>query len=179
MQHDVQRHRLQLSPISFDRRSYNVEKFAINLKNSYVYNFAGAGGINEVAYKASMSSSTMFLPPNRNSMLTYSPYDSPLSIQFLQASTSVKYSYVRGDLSGTFQRFGSYLALILRFAGYCIQDFQGFSKTNSMIKKLYTKDKKKGKKKDEKQEGLLNASGNDRELGGDKREEVIDEVAGR
>jgi len=40
--------------------------------------------------------------------------------------------------------------LILRFSGYCIQDFQGFSKTNSMIKKLYTKDKKKGKKKDEK-----------------------------
>lgn len=91
----------------------------------------------------------------------------------------MKYSYVRGDLSGTFQRFGSYLALILRFAGYCIQDFQGFSKTNSMIKKLYTKDKKKGKKKDEKQEGLLNASGNDRELGGDKREDIIDEVGGR
>ena len=120
MQHDIQRSRIQLSPISFDRRSYSVAKFNINLKNSYVYNFAGAGGINEVAYAATLSSSTLFLPPNRNSMLTYSPYDSPLSIQFMQASTARKFSYVRGDLSGTFQRFGSYLALILRFSGYCI-----------------------------------------------------------
>ena len=61
---------------------------------------------------------------------------------------------------GTFQRFGSYLALILRFSGYAIQNFQGFSKNNSIIKKLYTKDEltKDGKKKkNKKRRGTFNA----------------------
>jgi hypothetical protein len=48
-----------------------------------------------------------------------------------------------------------------------------------MVKKLYTKSKKKDKKKDEKEENLLNASGLDKEIGGDRRQDVIDEVAGR
>jgi len=97
----------------------------------------------------------------------------------MQASKTIKMKYVRKDLSASLIKFGSYLSLILKFAGWILDDFQGFSKTNSMVKKLYTKSKKKDKKKDEKQENLLNASGLDKEIGGDKRQDVIDEVAGR
>ena len=68
-----------------------------------------------------------------------------------------------------------------------IQDFQGFSKTNSLIKKLYTKDgKKKGpgqqKKKinDGKLENLLNATqDHDKEDGMDKQRILREEIEDR
>lgn len=44
---------------------------------------------------------------------------------------------VRESLSSTFQRFGSYLALVLRFIGYILGAYQRFTLDNSMTKKLY------------------------------------------
>ena len=45
---------------------------------------------------------------------------------------------MREAISNTFQRFGSYLALMLRFIGYVLGSFQKHSIDNSMIKKLYS-----------------------------------------
>lgn len=66
------------------------------------------------------------------------PNDSPFSMHFQQANTIKTTSSVRECLSGTFQRFGSYLALMLRFIGYVLGSFQKHSIDNSMIKKLYS-----------------------------------------
>ena len=41
---------------------------------------------------------------------------------------------------GSFQKFGSYLALVLRFTYYFLAPFQSFNLHNSMIKKLYSAD---------------------------------------
>lgn len=37
-----------------------------------------------------------------------------------------------------FALFGGFLAFLRALANYCLRDFQNFSLTNSMIKKLYT-----------------------------------------
>ena len=84
MQHEIARHRMQLSPISYDRRTYTISQTKVTLKNNYSYNFASAGGIKEVYYDASYTMGNLFLPTQRD-MTTKSPYDSPLSIQFIQS----------------------------------------------------------------------------------------------
>lgn len=65
------------------------------------------------------------------------PFDTWFSMRFTQDSTSSSISSTREALSNTFQRFGSYLALILRFAGYVLGAYQKFNFDNSMTKKLY------------------------------------------
>ena len=49
--------------------------------------------------------------------------------------------FKRGDIAGTFVRFGSYLALVLRFTYYALAEFQKHSLHNSMVKKLYSQDR--------------------------------------
>ena len=58
----------------------------------------------------------------------------------MQKPTQKSTTYKRGDLAGSFQAFGSYLALILRFTYYFLAPFQSFNLNNSMIKKLYSAD---------------------------------------
>ncbi len=58
-------------------------------------------------------------------------------MQFKTDSRSKTTTSVREALSNTFQRFGSYLAVVLRFVGYILGAYQRFSLDNSMTKKLY------------------------------------------
>jgi len=58
-------------------------------------------------------------------------------MRFTQDSTTKTISSSREAVSNTFQRFGSYLALILRFVGYILGAYQRFTMDNSMTKKLY------------------------------------------
>ena len=81
MSPEISRHRLQLSPISYDRRYYTVQKTNVLLKNNYSYNFESFGGITEDFYDVLYEGGNLFLPTQRD-MTTSSPYDSPLSIQF-------------------------------------------------------------------------------------------------
>ena len=76
------------------------------------------------------------------------------SFTFTQSQTEQRRSFVRGALADTFVRFGSYLALVLRFTYYFLAEFQGFSLHNSMIKKLYSADpeEKSDKSKGDKEE---------------------------
>ena len=81
---DISYQRMQLSPIAYNRITYTVAQTKVSFKNSYIYNFASAGGIKEVVYSVVYSFSNVFLPTMRD-MTTMSPYDSPLSVQFTQA----------------------------------------------------------------------------------------------
>ena len=65
------------------------------------------------------------------------PQDTYFSMKFTQSSKSKSTSSSREAVSNTFQRFGSYLALCLRFIGYLLGAYQRFSLDNSMTKKLY------------------------------------------
>ena len=58
-------------------------------------------------------------------------------MQFTQNSKTKDIKSTREAVSNTFQRFGSYLALCLRFIGYILGAYQRFSLDNSMTKKLY------------------------------------------
>ena len=58
-------------------------------------------------------------------------------MKFSQSGKSFTTSSTREAVSNTFQRFGSYLALCLRFIGYILGAYQRFSLDNSMTKKLY------------------------------------------
>ena len=52
---------------------------------------------------------------------------------------------------GSFQKFGSYLALVLRFTYYFLAPFQSFNLHNSMIKKLYSADPEEDEKESHKE----------------------------
>ena len=65
------------------------------------------------------------------------PEDTYFSMKFTQSSKSKSTGSTREAVSNTFQRFGSYLALCLRFIGYLLGAYQRFSLDNSMTKKLY------------------------------------------
>ena len=56
---------------------------------------------------------------------------------FSQNAKTKSISSTREAVANTFQRFGSYLALCLRFIGYILGAYQRFSLDNSMTKKLY------------------------------------------
>ena len=58
-------------------------------------------------------------------------------MRFSTASRTTSTSSSREAVANTFQRFGSYLALCLRFIGYVLGAYQRFSLDNSMTKKLY------------------------------------------
>lgn len=58
-------------------------------------------------------------------------------MQFTENTKTKTISSTREAVSNTFQRFGSYLALCLRFIGYLLGAYQRFSLDNSMTKKLY------------------------------------------
>ena len=58
-------------------------------------------------------------------------------MKFTTAGRSLATTSTREAVANTFQRFGSYLALILRFVGYVLGAYQRFSLDNSMTKKLY------------------------------------------
>ena len=65
------------------------------------------------------------------------PFDTFFSMRFTQDSKTKSISSTREAVSNTFQRFGSYLSLILRFVGYILGAYQKFNFDNSMTKKLY------------------------------------------
>ena len=81
---DIKTQGIQLSPIAYNRITYSVEQTKVSFKDSYIYNFASLGGISETVYSVIYSMSYVFLPTTRD-MTTMSPYDSPLSIQFVQS----------------------------------------------------------------------------------------------
>lgn len=62
----------------------------------------------------------------------------PLSLQFTQSQVTESSSTVRLSLYEVLQKFGSYLAFVIRFTALMIGSFQKHSIDNSMIKKLYS-----------------------------------------
>lgn len=62
----------------------------------------------------------------------------PLSIKYTQAAIEVNSSSIRFTLYEVFQKFGSYLAFVVRFSGMVIGGLQSHAIDNSMIKKLYS-----------------------------------------
>lgn len=98
-------------------------------------------GMKYTAYDVSSAFNTIYpvsdkaaLPAGVNDV---NPQDTYFSMQFTQASRTKAISSTREAFSNTFQRFGSYLALCLRFIGMLLAAYQRFSLDNSMTKKLY------------------------------------------
>jgi len=92
------------------------------------------------AYDVSSAFNTIYPVSDKKSNETASalnPQDTYFSMHFKQNSKTVSTSSTREAVSNTFQRFGSYLALCLRFIGYVLGAYQRFSLDNSMTKKLY------------------------------------------
>ena len=99
-------------------------------------------GVKYNAYDVSSPFNTIYPVLNEDKANTYNasavnPQDTYFSMQFKQNTKTVSTGSTREAVSNTFQRFGSYLALCLRFIGYVLGAYQRFSLDNSMTKKLY------------------------------------------
>ena len=91
------------------------------------------------AYDVSSSYNTIYPVTDREATAEKddNPQDTYFSMKFSQSGKAYSTSSTREAVSNTFQRFGSYLALCLRFIGYILGAYQRFSLDNSMTKKLY------------------------------------------
>ena len=95
-----------------------------------------------LAYSPSQAFNTIYPVYNEtnlalNAQTDVNPQDTYFSMQFTTSTKTTTTSSTREAVSNTFQRFGSYLALVLRFVGYVLGAYQRFSLDNSMTKKLY------------------------------------------
>ncbi len=61
-----------------------------------------------------------------------------LALNFFQKGIYYQWNWVTLSFLSLFALFGGFLAFIRALANFCLRDFQTFSLTNSMIKKLYT-----------------------------------------
>ena len=91
------------------------------------------------AYDCSSSFNTIYPVTDKEAIPEndVNPQDTYFSMKFSQSGKAYTTSSTREAVSNTFQRFGSYLALCLRFIGYILGAYQRFSLDNSMTKKLY------------------------------------------
>lgn len=72
------------------------------------------------AYDVSAPFNTVFKASSVKAKDDTNPFDTWFSMRFTQDSTTKAIGSSREAVSNTFQRFGSYLALILRFSGYVL-----------------------------------------------------------
>ena len=70
----------------------------------------------------------------------HAPLNTYLSFTFHQNQLKRYTTAVRASLFEMFRDFGSLLALVIRFTSLAISTTQGFSLSNSLIKKLYSTD---------------------------------------
>jgi len=94
-------------------------------------------GLKFKAYDVSAPTNMIFLASAASTTTDTNPFDTWFSMRFTQDSKTNSISSTREALSNSFQRFGSYLALTLRFVGYVLGAYQRFTLDNSMTKKLY------------------------------------------
>lgn len=136
---------VQLNSAVFQRQAYSLVHNSITFRNNRWINIPYMPkwdpGLKYNAYDVSSPFNTIY-PVLDDKNKTYegsavNPQDTYFSMQFKQNTKTVSTSSTREAVSNTFQRFGSYLALCLRFIGYVLGAYQRFSLDNSMTKKLY------------------------------------------
>lgn len=135
----------QLNSVVFQRQAYTLRQNKVTFRNNRWINFPYMPkldpGFKYVAFDVSPAFNTIYpvvdaedLPSGPDDK---DPQNSYFSMMFRQSTRTMTTSSTREALSNTFQRFGSYLALCLRFIGYILGAYQRFSLDNSMTKKLY------------------------------------------
>ena len=135
---------IQLNSAVFQRQAYSLIENQITFRNSKWINVPYMPkwdpGTKYKAYDVSSAFNTIY-PVNSkdqpSAASAVNPQDTYFSMQFKQNTKTISTGSTREAVSNTFQRFGSYLALCLRFIGYVLGAYQRFSLDNSMTKKLY------------------------------------------
>ena len=134
---------VQLSSAAYQRVSYKIQQTKVNFHDSYFLNAAYLKNIdpgnNYVAYAPAQPFTYNYMvPKNKTALDKHNPLNTFYSVQFAQSGVTTTVTSSREALANTFQRFGSFLALSLRFIGYVLSAYQRFSIDNSMTKKLYS-----------------------------------------
>ena len=137
-----QSNEVQLNSDYFQRQAYSLMPNAITFRNSHIINIPYMPkwdpGKKYRAFDCSAPFNSIWKASgDKQDPDETNPLDTWFSMRFTQDSKTNSISSTREALSNTFQRFGSYLALILRFAGYVLGAYQKFNFDNSMTKKLY------------------------------------------
>ena len=136
---------IQLNSAVFQRQAYSLITNSITFRNNRWINVPYMPkwdpGMKYKAYDVSSAFNTIYPVLDKqtapSAASAVNPQDTYFSMQFKQNTKSYTISSTREAVSNTFQRFGSYLALCLRFIGYVLGAYQRFSLDNSMTKKLY------------------------------------------
>lgn len=115
-----------------------MSRDAITLRRSYLVNWNFFKGHKITAYNVENLISTVFPKQSEDYTASTNPKDVYLSMHFVQSDTQTTTSANKEAISNTFQRFGSFLALTMRFVGYVVGRWQKFNLDNSMMKKLYS-----------------------------------------
>ena len=129
----------------FQRQAYSLIPNSITFRNNRWINVPYMPkwdpGMKYSAYDVSSSFNTIYPVTDKQTLgqgaKDVNPQDTYFSMRFTQNSRTKSISSTREAVSNTFQRFGSYLALCLRFIGYILGAYQRFSLDNFMTKKLY------------------------------------------
>ena len=136
---------IQLNSAVYQRQAYSLITNSITFRNNRWFNAPYMPkwdpGHKYKAYGVSSAFNTIY-PVNNKTALPddvddVNPQDTYFSMQFTQDTKTVSIGSSREAVANTFQRFGSYLALCLRFIGNILGAYQRFSLDNSMTKKLY------------------------------------------
>jgi len=136
---------IQLNSAVFQRQAYSLITNNITFRNNRWINLPFMPkwdpGMKYKAYDVSSAFNTIYPVSDKTALPTgvddVNPQDTYFSMQFTENSKTKSISSTREAVNNTFQRFGSYLALVLRFVGYILGAYQRFSLDNSMTKKLY------------------------------------------
>ncbi len=136
---------VQLNSAVFQRQAYSLIPNSITFRNNRWLNLPYMPkwdpGHKYQAYDVSSAFNTIYPVADKEALPEgaddVNPQDSYFSMVFSQNSKTKSVSSTREAVANTFQRFGSYLALCLRFIGYILGAYQRFSLDNSMTKKLY------------------------------------------
>ena len=136
---------IQLNSAVFQRQAYSLITNSITFRNNRWINLPYMPkwdpGLKYKAYDVSSAFNTIYPVSDKAALPTgvddVNPQDTYFSMQFTENTKTKTISSTREAVSNTFQRFGSYLALCLRFIGYLLGAYQRFSLDNSMTKKLY------------------------------------------
>ena len=136
---------VQLNKAVFQREAYSLVTNKITFFNNRWINInympKWFPGNKYTGYDVSSAFNTIY-PVNENKELPdgtqdVNPQNTYFSMRFSTNGRTKSVKSTREAVSNTFQRFGSYLALCLRFIGYILGAYQRFSLDNSMTKKLY------------------------------------------
>ena len=135
---------VQLNTAVFQRQAYSLIPNSITFRNNRWLNLPYMPkwdpGQKFQAYELSAAFNTIYPVSDKVSPTDaedVNPQDTYFSMVFTQNAKTKSIGSTREAVANTFQRFGSYLALCLRFIGYILGAYQRFSLDNSMTKKLY------------------------------------------